>query len=58
MPTIHKQGNYTIEKYTPLDGEFYLIVDSSDKLIAKTWTVEDADRIASALSVYKPYRRA
>ena len=58
MPTIHKQGNYTIEKYTPLDGEFYLIVDSSDKLIAKTWTAWEADRIASALSVYKPRRRA
>lgn len=51
MPSIHKQGNYTIEKYTPLDGEFYLIIDFNGTMLAKTWTAEEADRIASALSV-------
>lgn len=44
------QDEVTIEKHTPVDGNFYFICKGK-MLLAKTWTQEEANIIASAFSL-------
>ena len=44
-----KKPSITIEKHTPIDGDYYLI-DVDGDLFAKVWRYEDALRIKEALS--------
>lgn len=40
---------YHIEKHTPFDGDYYLVVHDKTprQFFAKTWTLEDATKIAA-----------
>lgn len=44
------QDEVTIEKRTPVDGDFYFICKGK-MLLAKTWTQEEANIIANAFSL-------